>query len=266
MHASFASLVTLALCFSFAAPVHAQGTAVRGVAPDDEPMFASDAQEEFEQKASAVQEEPSLPRPAVDLDADLRQLDGNLERVETSTRRYFYSWLALQTGMTASQAYVALTWDSNVVRGSYWIGTALSSTSLLLQLVAPRPALRGVRKYNKLPSGSDEEKRAKIEYGESVLAGQAKADLRATSVVQHITGVVAALGSGLGVGLGWDNSLKQAVTRTLGVFLVAELQIISRPRTSIELMDRWSQHSTLQVGLVPLLERDAQGLMLAGTF
>ncbi|MET0283603.1 MAG: hypothetical protein ABW352_04015 [Polyangiales bacterium] len=236
--------------------------------PDKEPIFASDEQEALEEEATELQEAAPEARAPADLDSDLEKLDGYLDQVEASTRRYFWSWLAVGSALTASQLYVATSWESDqqdIIRGSYWIGTALGGTSLILQLISPKPALFGVSRYRKLPSGSPEEKQAKLEYGEHILAGQAKADMRATSVTQHITGVVAALGSGLGVGLGWDNSLKQAITRSLGVFLVAELQIISRPRTSIQLVDSWSQHS-VQVALVPMLERDAQGLMLAGTF
>jgi hypothetical protein len=242
----------------------AQAAVVRGIDEEDEPLLEGEHQEQKEEEADELaRDAPRVP----DVDADLERLGGYLDSVEKSTKRYFYSWLVLQTGITGAQAYVALTWDDPIIRGSYWIGTALSGTSLLLQLISPRPALRGVGKFRKMPAGTEDEKRQKLEYGESVLAGQVKADLRATGIMQHITGVVAALGSGLGVGLGWDNALKQAVTRSVGVFIVAELQIITRPRTSIELMDRYGRESTsLQVSLLPMLERDAQGLMLAGTF
>lgn len=255
--------IALAVQLSVSSTSHAQAAVVRGIDEEDEPLLDSDGQEQAEERADELAAD--TPQ-STDIDADLERLGGYLERVEKSTKRYFYSWLVLQTGITASQAYVAATWDDPAIRGSYWIGTALSGTSLVLQLISPRPALRGVGKFRKMPADSADEKREKLEYGESILAGQAKADLRATGIMQHITGVVAALGSGLGVALGWDNSLKQAITRSVGVFVVAELQIITRPRTAIELMDAYSKQSSLQVSLLPMLERDAQGLMLAGTF
>jgi len=225
--------------------------------PDDR-VSADDTQGEAD---------PAAAGPSLDLDARLAVMDEYLADVQGPTRRYFYTWLVTQTALTAAQAYVALTWDRRVVKGSYYIGTALSGASLALFLLQPKPAINGSRKFRALPDGTPEEKQAKLEQGEAMLAGQAKIDMRTTSVAQHITILVAALGSGLGVLLGYDYALKEAVTRTVGVFVIGELQIATRPRSAIRRMNRYSNlEPATTVALMPMLDRGAQGLQLAGTF
>lgn len=238
--------------------------------PDDDTLDTpeqSDEPDSSPAEPGASGPDESATAPSLDLDARLALLDEYLADVQGPTRRYFYTWVTTQVALTAAQAYVATTWDRRVVRGSYYIGTALSATSLALFLLQPKPGLNGSRRYRALPSDSAEDKQAKLEQGEAFLAGQAKADLRATSVTQHITGLVAALGSGLGVLLGYDNALKEAVTRTVGVFVISELQIATRPRSAIRRMNRYSNlEPETTVALVPMLDRGAQGLTLAGTF
>jgi hypothetical protein len=238
----------------------------------DEPADVSDSpdvddmSEDRERAAPALEGDGASAQPT-SLDGRLALMDEYLADVQGPTRRYFYTWITTQVALTAAQAYVATTWERRVVRGSYYIGTALSATSLALLLLQPKPGFNGSRRYRALPDGTEAQKQAKLEQGEATLAGQAKADLRATSVTQHLTGLVAALGSGLGVLLGYDNALKEAVTRTLGVFVIAELQIATRPLSAIRRMDRYSSlEPVTTVALLPMLDRSAQGLSLAGTF
>lgn len=263
---------TVTLCLITAWLLLSSPLAVSAQTDGDEssdPSAPSEGSEDAaaQEQADSQSDEDTSPHMELDIDARLELLDRYLAEVQTPTRRYFYSWVTTQVALTAAQAYVATSWDRRVVSGSYYIGTALSATSLALMLLQPKPGLNGSRRYRAMSQDSEEDKQAKLQAGEAILAGQAKADLRATSVTQHLTGLVAALGSGLGVLLGWDNSLKEAVTRTVGVFFIAELQIVTRPRDAIQRMNSYSNmEPTTTVALLPMLERGAQGLTLAGTF
>jgi hypothetical protein len=228
-----------------------------------QPMPSFEAVDQLEGGSSNAR--ASVP---LDLDARLAALDGYLEDIDKPTRRYFYTWLGVQSALTVGQVVIAFTADDTPTRGTYFIGSAVSATSLGLILLERRPGMGASQRFRDLPSNSESDKEAKRLAGEEALAGQAKAERRGRSWLKHALGIGAAVGSGALVAFLYDHSLKLATQRVFATFFVAELQILTRP-------DRASRHEEQYAGqgqgirdlsFSPMVDRHAQGIALCGRF
>ncbi len=210
--------------------------------------------------------EDLAPAP-LSLDARLAALDGYLEEIEAPTRRYFRTWVAIQSTLVVGQAVIAFASDDKAFRGSYLIGAGVSAASLGLFLLAPRPGIRATLRYRDMASRTDSEKQAKLSAGEADLADQAEVDRRSTAWSRHLLGVGVALGSGAAVALIYEHSLKLAAQRVFLTFFVSELQILSRPRQALRNFERhFGRKPGAELAFAPLIDRHTQGVSLSARF
>lgn len=208
-----------------------------------------------------------LEAPSLSIDARLAALDGYLEEIEAPTKRYFLSWVAIQSTLVVGQAGIALLSDDKAFRGSYFIGAGVSAASLGLFLISPRPGIRASARYRDHASHTESDKRAKLAAGEEDLTLQAEADKRASNWARHALGVGVALGSGAAVAILYEHSLKLAAQRVFLTFLVSELQILSRPGHARRNFERYFGRKVgSELSFAPLIDRHTQGVSMFARF
>jgi hypothetical protein len=201
------------------------------------------------------------------LDARLDTIDTYLYDLQRPSRLYWYGWLATQTVLTAGQALFALQADEQNIKTGYIVGASVSGASLLLLLVSPFPGRYASSRYRAMPSGTRDQKELKLAAGEGWLTAQAKNDALRTTWPTHVLGALVAVGTGIGLAAAYEHNLKDAVTRTISIAFISQLQILTRPRRSMEYAKRYSRSpGTPELALVPTIDRYSQGVSLAGRF
>jgi hypothetical protein len=191
-----------------------------------------------------------------------------LDDMQRPSRAYWYTWVSVQTALTAGQSILgAAAEKGSVDRGSYFIGAGISAFSLSLLLIGRYPARYAASQFRALPTSSPGAQEARLATGEKWLHTQARADEFSTSLLRHSIGLALALGSGLGVGLAYDDAVPDAIIRGVSTLVVSELQIWTRPTRSIR-YDRSYKTATepAQFSLVPTAGRDSQGIMFTASF
>ena len=232
---------------------------------DSPPDEAAEAAAEFEEddqflSASELSEEA--------LDTRLQTIDTYLHDLQRPSRLYWYGWLTTQIVLTAGQGFLASQADTQATRTGYIVGSSVSGASLLLILISPYPGRYASSRYRGLPSDTREQKELKLAAGEGWLMAQAKSDALRTSWAVHVLGAMVAAGTGIGLAAAYDHNLRDAVTRTISIFLVSQLQILTRPRRAITYAKSYSRSPNRpELVLAPMVGQYAQGgLSLAGRF
>ena len=202
-----------------------------------------------------------------ELDERLATLGGYLEDIQAPLRAYSAGWITLQAGLTGFFAWQAYETDA-AVRASNIMLATISGVNMAMLTFAPMPGRSAWRKYKKMPQGSVEEKRAKLDAGRRWLSGQVAADKKATEPAQHVLAALVGIGFGAGLFFGWEDSLRPAVQTTLGVILIAEIEFATRPHRTRRYNMEFAveKKPAVQVSLAPLMTRKAQGISLVGRF
>lgn len=202
-----------------------------------------------------------------ELDAKLEQLGKYLKDIQAPTRAHTAGWLLINAGLTGFFGYQA-SYEHSAVRASAIMRSTLSGINLVLTALAPMPGRSAWRKFKNMPQGSVEEKRAKLDAGRSWLSGQVAADKKANEPAQHIVVGLTAIGCGLGLFFGYNDGMRPAVETALGIVLLAELQIATRPkrtrRYNVEFATE--KQPAVQMSFAPMMSRWSQGIGLVGRF
>jgi hypothetical protein len=215
-------------------------------------------------QASAPEEDtPVQASPSERLAGELDRLDGEVRALQRETRGYLYGWLATNAALAGAQASVALTASTYPTRGNYAVGTALAVLGMGLLVVQPWPGLNSHARFRAMPSSTHQERLAKIDFAERVIARQRRADRAAVGADRHAGAALVALASGLGVGIGFD-SMREGLSRGLGVLLALELQIVTRPGTYRPRSEASPQPA--RVSFAPWFDRHARGASLVAQF
>jgi hypothetical protein len=203
-----------------------------------------------------------------ELDEHLATLGKYLKDMQAPLRAYSGGWITLQAGLTGYFAWQASLEHGGPVRASNIMQATLCGVNMTLLSIAPMPGRSGWRKFKKMPEGTVEEKRAKLDAGRRFLSGQVAADKKATEPAQHVIAGLVALGYGAGLLFGWDDGLRPAVQTTLGVILIAELQFATRPHRTRKYNMEFAaeKRPAVEVSLAPLMTRTSRGIGLVGRF
>lgn len=245
-------------------PIEAEANEARE-ASEGTPEEAEQAAEEMAEEDPQFLSISELSEQA--LDSRLETLDTYLADLQRPSRMYWYGWLATQTVLTAGQALFALQSEEKPVRTGYIVGASVSGASLLLLLVSAFPGRYASSRYRKMPTDTRAQKELKLAAGEGWLTAQAKADALRTSWPAHVLGAMVAAGAGIGLAAAYEHNLRDAVTRTISIFLVSQLQVLTRPRRSITYAKRFSSSPDApQLVLAPTIDRYSQGFSLVTRF
>lgn len=204
-----------------------------------------------------------------ELDQKLAQLGGYLKDMQAPLRAYTAGWILLNAGLTGFFAYDSTQRQhERAVRASDIMRSTLSGVNMVLLAISPMPGRSAWRKFKKMPEGTVEEKRAKLDAGRKWLSGQVAADKKATEPAQHVIAGLVALGYGAGLLFGYDDGLRPAVETALGVVLIAELQFATRPyrtrRYNVEFAS--DKKPAVELSFAPLVTRTSRGIGLVGRF
>jgi hypothetical protein len=206
-----------------------------------------------------------------EFDARVAALDAYLKDQQPRSRAYFGTWVSIMGALTVGQALQATFNDDPGTRASYIAGSSFSAVGLALVLISPTPGRSAYRKYSAMPDGTLEEKKAKAIQGEEWLRGEAAAVRRTKSWFTHVLGATLGVGGFLGLYLGYDDNLENALRTGVGTIVVTELRILTRPYRAIRYLDGYRNSPTTTpsaatFALSPMMLPRGQGLMLAGTF
>lgn len=217
--------------------------------------------------APSVPERTDVPNDEPELDARIEVLDAYLADLQRPVRAHLFGWMGAQVGLIGISAYLAASSDGPSRTGAI-VRASISGANLGLMLITPQPGWYASMRYRKMPDGTLEEKRAKLAAGQKWLARQARADKLGTSLARHLLGAVVALGAGAGIMIIHEDGLREAVTTTIGILLVSEAQIATRPRKPRIYNQSYAAHPSgpVQLTLAPLVTEHAQGLALVGQF
>jgi hypothetical protein len=202
-----------------------------------------------------------------ELDERLATLGGYLKDIQAPTRAHTAGWLLINAGLTGFFGYQA-SYEHSAVRASAIMRSTLSGINLVLTAISPMPGRSAWRKFKKMPTSTVEEKRAKLDAGRKWLSGQVGADKKANEPAQHIVVGLTAIGCGLGLFFGYNDGMRPAVETALGIVLLAELQIATRPkrtrRYNVEFATE--KQPQVQMSFAPMMTRTTHGLGLVGRF
>jgi hypothetical protein len=203
-----------------------------------------------------------------ELDERLSTLGGYLKDIQAPLRAYTGGWVTLQAGLTGFFAYQSTLDDGGPVRASNIMLATMSGVNMAMLAFAPMPGRSAWRKFKKMPEGTLQEKRDKLDAGRRWLSGQVAADKKATEPAQHVLAALVGVGFGAGLLFGWEDSLRPAVQTTLGIILIAELEFATRPHRTRRYNMEFAveKQPAVQVSLAPLISRGTQGLSLVGRF
>ena len=206
------------------------------------------------------------PADAASLDARVAELEHALADVRPSTRTYYASWLAAMSVMAVGQAAIGLSVDDRAVRESMFLGAGLTVAGIGLLLITPSPGRYGADELRGMPASSLADKRAKLMRGEQLLRGEAATDRFRRAWYQHV--LIAALGGGVGVWLGVrypDQVWTAAVPSAIGTIAIAELQIWTSPKASI---DHWNRYRAggPSLAIAPAVAPQMLGVSLQARF
>jgi hypothetical protein len=204
-----------------------------------------------------------------EIDERLDTLGKYLKDIQAPLRAYSGGWITLQAGLTGYFAYDATQREhERAVRCSDIMLSTISGVNMVLLAISPMPGRSAWRKFKKMPQGTLEEKRAKLDAGRRWLSGQVAADKKATEPAQHVLAALVAIGYGAGLLFGYEDGLKPAVQTTLGVILIAELEFATRPHRTRRYNMEFAveKKPAVQMSLAPLTSRKSYGLALVGRF
>jgi hypothetical protein len=216
----------------------------------------------------AHSEDAPLEGPAdpAALDARAAELEHALADVQRPTRMYFAGWLSALSALAVGQGVAALTIDMpQGQRESMWLGSALSVLGVGIMVITPFPGRYGAEELRGMPASTLAEKRVKVARGEELLEGEADSAWFQRAWFQHPVLLAAGVGVGLFLGLrNPDEVWTAAVPSGISTFVVAELQVWTRPKAVIGHWERYRAHTQLNVA--PLVARHATGIVLHARF
>ena len=203
------------------------------------------------------------------IDARLEEVAGYVKDLQAPLRAYTAGWVGLQVGLAGYFGYDAtLRQHERSTRTYDVMMSTIAGLNSLLVLTKPMPGRSAWRKFKKMPEGTLEEKRAKVDFGVRMIGAQIAADREATKPEEHILAALVGIGFGAGLIFGYDDGLRNGVQATLGVILLAELQFATRPhRTRRYNRDLAAKEKPpVELGFAPMVTPWSQGLSVGGRF
>jgi hypothetical protein len=205
---------------------------------------------------------------AVALDARAAELERALADVQRPTRMYFAGWMSALAALAVGQGIIAFTADGlpKGQREGMWLGAGLSVVGVGIMGITPFPGRYGAEELRGMPANTLAEKRAKVARGEELLEGEADSAWFQRAWFQHPLLLAAGAGVGLFLGLRNPDELwTAAIPNAVGTFVVAEMQVWTRPKAVIGHWERYRAHVP-QLNVAPMVAQHASGLVLHARF
>ena len=159
-------------------------------------------------------------------------IERRLNEGRSGARGWQYGWSGFFAASTALQGYLAIKSNNVDNEANYTVGTVKSAAALVLMLLRPLPAVTGAKPLEAMPSGTPEEKAARLDAAEDLLAKNARRARERKSWKRHMGAVaVHCIGSGTIAAVG---DLQDAAISNVTGIAVSQIHIWSQPYRAID--------------------------------
>ncbi|TAL31531.1 MAG: hypothetical protein EPN93_17200 [Spirochaetes bacterium] len=181
--------------------------------------------------------------PAERIDFIQNALDGGDFRATL----WWWGWLGIYGASTGASFYTAATTDNGgtkIIQNVYGVQSALGVAGILISRFA---SIYGAGELRAMPSGTADERAAKLARGEGLLGSASEDEEFGRSWIGHALGVVVNGGGALVIWKGYDERLrregkepgKEALMCFALGMIVSEIQIFTQPMRAV---DDWSEY------------------------
>jgi hypothetical protein len=185
-----------------------------------------------------------------------------------AAQAWYWTWTAIYGAATIGQAIGFFL--SQDLRGqvNWAVGCATTLLGTLLMLITDFPAAYATRELNGMPSGTPEQRRAKLKRAEELLEGAANAESEGRAWYIHLGGAAVSLAGGLILWLAYG-FLVDGIINTVAGIAVTEIQVWTQPTRAI---GDWRDYQAQFGGAVPgnkptvRIVPTVGGMALAGRF
>jgi len=139
--------------------------------------------------------------PDSEIERRLDFLEDRLDKSKLHGQAWYWSWMAINVGSTAGNAYAAATFDNHDDRVNYAVAAGQSIIGVIDLLARPLEARYGADRIRPLPDATRQEKIRKLRAAEAQLERNAQRASQRWSPVDHAGNAALALAGGLTVGL-----------------------------------------------------------------
>jgi hypothetical protein len=152
-------------------------------------------------------------------------IQASFDKNQSSARMWSYSWIGIQGALTGVQAVQAAASGHN--RVSSIVGASESFLGLAVMVIDPFHARSSGSDLRKIPEGTPDEQKRKLEIAESWLERNAKQEQLGRSWVSHLLGIaVGAIGGGI---IWHNNGSKNGIANAVATVAFSEVQIWTQP-------------------------------------
>nr|MDJ0888394.1 hypothetical protein [Desulfobacterales bacterium] len=159
-------------------------------------------------------------------------IERRLNEGRGSARGWQHGWSGFFAASTALQGYMAIKSSSGDNEVKHAVGAVKSAAALALMLLRPLPAVKGAAPIEAMPSGTPEQRVARLAAAEDLLETNALRARERKSWKRH-SGAVAVqfVGSSAIAAIG---DLKDAAVSNLTGIAISQIHIWSQPRRAID--------------------------------
>lgn len=168
-----------------------------------------------------------------DTEARLIFLSERLQAGKTGAQAWYWTWTAIYGAASIGQA-IGFFLSQDVEGQVNWaVGTATTLLGLLLMLITDFPAEYATRELARMPTGTPEQRRAKLKRAEELMEGAATSQADGRAWYIHLGGAAVSLVGGLILWLAYGLLVDGIINAAVG-FAVTELQIWTQPTRAIK--------------------------------
>ena len=186
----------------------------------------------------------NLGNPGINKRIDFIQR--SMEDEKLSSQIWWYGWIAMSSGEVIYGLSAGLISKNVTTRITEQVSAVQSGLGLLGLLLLPQRTAYSGSKMASLSTNTQQERMAKLSYGEEQLEKTAQVERLGHSWLAHLVNTTVSLGGGLIV-YGYKNTIiksggnpsKAAWETFLYSFIIGELQILTQPTRSIDAWDSY---------------------------
>lgn len=166
--------------------------------------------------------------------ARLRHIEGVLSHDERETRRWWRTWICVQSVLLAGNVgWGLIELDDTGARAEHFLNAGGSLLGALSLIVLRPPALSAQTKLAELEGNTEAQRAIKVEAAEALLAENADAQAFGTGWAPYAGGFIAGTAIALPLWLKYDRKLGAAAS-LFGSMAITALQVVTLPTQSLQ--------------------------------
>jgi hypothetical protein len=208
---------------------------------------------------------PPVATSQAEVDARLRELDEDFEKLRRPQRAYIHGWIWGLTAICVAQTTLAvLEDDDKAQRTIYSLGAGLSLAGVAVVAGLQARSRKAARAYRDAHEGGAP-KAQQLELAEDLMRQHVLAMKRTRGWYMHVAAVGLGTAITLGLGFAYDDLWTKAVVAGVGAALGVELRVWTHPTRGLKLAERYQRHWP-NAQILPIAGKNALGLAWVASF